>query len=124
MCRDHNCTIDHVFTIDDSNDNCSDIFHDGEHGFDFNHQSHNHDQFDHDNANDNYFDLYHDGHYGFHFNSQNHHDNFDHDCGNNNFSFINKYLNCTCDNNHDSIHALANQLDAILHCVSSEYTAR
>ena len=34
--------------------------------------------------------------------------------------YINDY-NCASDDNHDSINAFDNQLDAILHCVGSEY---
>ena len=46
-----------------------------------------------------------------------HHNN----CGNNNFGLIYNYLNCASDNDHDSIHALDNQFDAIVHRFGSEY---
>ena len=98
MCRDNNCTRDDLSTIDDSNDNCSDFYHDGHYDLDFNYQ--NHDNFDHDNANYNFGN---------------------HNSGNNNFSFINNYINRSSDNYHDSINALDNQLDAILHCFGSKH---
>ena len=97
MRRDNNSTRDDLSTIDNSNDNCSDFYHDGHYDFDFNYQNHN-DNYDHDNANYNFGN---------------------HNSGNNNFSFINNYINCPSDYNHDSIHALDNQLDAILHCFGS-----
>ena len=95
---DNNCTNDDLSTIDDSNDNRSDFHLDGHYDFDYQNRN---DNFDHDNANYNFGN---------------------HNSRNNNFGFINNYINCPSDYNHDSIHALDNQLDAILYCVGSQYT--
>ena len=90
MRGDTNYQNDDFSTINDSNDNCSDIDHDGHYGFDFN-QNHN-DIFDQDNAN---------GNFGNH--------------SGNNFSLINNYINFASDNNHDTVTVFYDKLAAILH---------
>ena len=95
--RNNNCTYhnDVIFCINYWSDNCSDSYHRGHYCFNFHHQNHN-DNDDYDNWNDNLW---------------NHNSD--------NFSLNNNYIHRASDNDYDSIHALDDQLDAILHCLGS-----
>ena len=120
MHGNNDCTshYDDIFCINDSIDNCSNnSYHGAHYSSNFNNRDYNNNG-DNDNGdNDNV-----DNDNGDNDNDDN--DNNDHDFSNNDFrshnsddniiSLINNNINRASDNDHDSIHALDDQLDAIL----------
>ena len=111
MLGNNNCTspYDGIFGINDSTYNCSNnSYYGGHYCFKFNHRGDNDNDGDNNGDNDNGDD-----------------DNNDHNFSNNDCenyeSDNNNYIDGASDNDNDSIHALDDQLDAILYCFGSQY---
>ena len=123
MLGDNNCPghNDDIFDINDSIDNCSDFCRDRHHCFNFNHRDDN-DNVDNDNGNNDNGDN---NNKDYDNNDKDDNDNNVNDYSNDDFGNHNSdnhnNINRASDNDHDSIHALDNQLDAILHCFGSQY---
>ena len=121
MHGDNDCSSQYdIFDFNDSTINCSDnAYHSGHYCFNFNYRDDN-DYGNNGNGDNDKGDSNNDDN-----------DNNDHDFSNNdfrnhnsdddNFSLINNNINRASDNDHDSIYALDDQLDVILHCVGSQY---